>query len=854
MKKMVFTVALCLMAWCGARAEKVPESAVRLAAERFMCRQRQVEKVELEMRPVEGLYLFQDPSGGFVLMAGDDCVRPVLGYSLTGFFADTMPEHVSDWMKAYAGEIGRQMKNGASDVVKAEWEALMQEGGGMPLYSTVVSPMLTTTWKQGAPFNTMCPYDNASNQQTISGCVAIAMAQVMKYWNHPAQGEGSYSYNHSTYGSQSVNFAATSYDWINMPNSLTSVSPTVNINAVATLVYHAGVSVKMNYGTSSSGATTISSNNLNTVTGERALRTYFRYDKALHSVRKEVVSDSVWMALIDGELDESRPVIYSGHDTSGGHAFICDGRNNAGYYHFNWGWGGYCDGYYVIGALNPAPGGEGGNATSHYNLSNRIIVGIMPDTVPTGSHTITAVADNSAHGSVTGGGSYNYGDTVELTALANNGYRFARWSDGMCYNPRKIIVGGDKTYTALYDSVYGDTLRYDNGVTVTSWGYSTARPFYWGMKIEPDQLAGHAHLSAVQVYLKASVYKLMVYSGNTPSSGSLMDSLTFTTGEEGWHTVTFSNALTVNAALPMWIVLYNDSITYPGYAGVYCGHQLAAYSNTNGTSWSTSSTKRTFLIRAIFYTSQESHTVTVLADEHAGRVTGNGSYPENTYAEISASALPCHRFVQWSDGVADNPRQLLVQSDTVLTALFDSVEYHSYQEVTACDSLRWIDGVLYTESTDGVETLLTSVEGCDSLVTLSLSLGHSSADTVVLDTMGTVVWEGAQYSESGVYTQTYHSQEGCDSLRVLVLTVSEPVGVEQTVDDIRCRPYPNPTTGKLYADQRGVVEVYDCEGRKVARFGKSQPVDLGALPDGVYTLTIEIDGILYGPYRVVKMQ
>ena len=226
----------------------------------------------------------------------------------------------------------------------------------------------------------------------------------------------------------------------------------------------------MGYGPSSSGATTVSANNISTVSGERALRTYFKYDKALHSMRKAVYSDSLWMALIDAELDGGRPVIYAGRDTSGGHAFVCDGRNNAGLYHFNWGWGGYCDGYYQIGALNPAPGGTGGNATGHYNLDNKVILGIVPDTVLSGSHLISAVADNGGHGSVTGGGTYNYGDTVELTATAASGYRFVHWSDGMCYDPRIAIVGGDKTYTAVYEPLTGDTLRYDNGLYQTSWG------------------------------------------------------------------------------------------------------------------------------------------------------------------------------------------------------------------------------------------------------------------------------------------------------------------------------------------------------------------------------------------------
>ena len=439
----------------------------------------------------------------------------------------------------------------------------------------------------------MCPTDTL-NRKTISGCVAVALAQVMKYWNHPLHGEGSYSYSTANCGTMSANFAAATYDWANMPNTLTSVSPSVNINAVATLIYHAGVAAKMKYGYSSSSATTTSSNNLSTITGERALRTHFKYDKALHSVSRDAVGDSVFTALLEEELLAGRPVIFSGHDVSGGHAFVCDGGNNAGLYHFNWGWGGYCDGFYQIGALNPAPGGEGGNVTSHYNLENKMIIGIQPDTVAAGNYTLTALPN------VSGGGSYAYGDTVTLTAMSSDGLRFARWDDGMCYNPRTLIMGGDRTLTAVYDSVCGDTLQYDNGVYVTSWGYSTPRSYYWGVKFPPALLTGHAQLDAVQVYLKVGTYRLMIFNNTTPSEVTMVDSMSYVSTEKGWHTLTLRNPLPVNVTRPLWIVFYNDDVDHPACAGVYCGHQHASYASSNLNDMPTTTNNRTFLIRGIF--------------------------------------------------------------------------------------------------------------------------------------------------------------------------------------------------------------------------------------------------------------
>ncbi len=856
MKKFVLFLVAGLMLTGGLRAEKVTPETAAAVAQNFMERQGVKAQLHLVDYGWSEMYLFSADDGGFVLVAGDDCVRPILGYSLVDRFADTLPEHVASWMQGYAEEIALLRSRGerASTLVLAEWDALLKSDGQGPLYTVVVAPLLTTTWKQGSPYNTMCPTDS-QNRKTISGCVAIALAQVMKYWNHPAQGVGSYSYSTASCGTMSANFGATTYDWAHMSNNLTSVSPTVNINAVAQLIYHVGVSVKMDYGYSSSSATTTSSNNLNSITGERALRTYFKYDKALHSVRRDVVGDSVWTALLEEELVSGRPVIFSGHDTTGGHAFICDGGNNAGMYHINWGWGGYCDGYYQTGALNPAPGGEGGNATSHYNMDNRMIIGIRPDTVTAGTYTLTAMPDIPLHGSVTGGGSHAYGDTVELTALAATGYRFARWSDGMCYNSRNLIMSGDRTITAIYDSVCGDTLGYDNGFYVTSWGYSTARPFYWGMKLEPALLAGHTQLTAVQAYLKEGTYTLFVYHGSTPSSATLVDSKAYVAVEEGWHTLALDSALSVNASLPLWIVFYNDDITYPACAGTYCGHSLAAYTNTNGTSWSPSSTKRTFLIRGIFHTPEVTHQLSVqLADSAAGSVSGEGVYPEGSVVEIAALATPCHVFSHWNDGVTENPRLVTVNRDTVFTAYFDAVVYRSHQQVVACDSFLWVNGVTYTESVDSVETSLLSIQGCDSVVMLTLVLGYYSSDTVAIDTTEAVEWEGFTYADSGIYNQTYQTVEGCDSVKVLLLTIQgePPVGIGNlNVGDMAV--FPNPTSGVVHIQAEGVMEVdvYDVDGRLVVSFAAGQAVDLGSLPSGTYLLRVKHSQGA-GIYRVVK--
>lgn len=490
-----------------------------------------------------------------------------------------------------------------------------------------------------------------------------------------------------------------------MPNTLTDASPTENINAVATLLYHVGVSVRMGYGHSESGAYTASFlDDLNSITGERALRTYFKYDKALRSVSHDMVGDSVWKMLIDSELVALRPVIFSGYDTIGGHAFVCDGRDNAGYYHFNWGWGGYCDGYYRIGALNPAP--EGGTATYHLNLDNKMIIGVQPDTVLSGNYTITALPDDTLHGSVTGGGIYAYGDTVELTANANVRCRFTYWSDGICYNPRSLIMGGDRTVYAVYDSVYGDTLGYDNGYCASLLGYSTAAPFYWGIKLVPELLGEHTHLDAVQAFLREGTYKVFIYNGAVPADSSMLDTLVYMSMEEGWKTLPFDSALAIDNTLPVWIILYNDDVSYPGCADIYCGHSMASHYNFDAQDWSPGTVYGTFLIRGIFSTMAPPPPVEQVLVE----ACGSFYWEDSTYTESGTY----ERLIQDSTGV-DSLRVL------VLTI---HPEFHTFDTVAAVDSFLWVNNQIYTES--GVYNFDTvTVYGCDSLLTLVLTITPS---------------------------------------------------------------------------------------------------------------------------------
>lgn len=324
-------------------------------------------------------YVFNVGDKGFVIVSGDDVAKPVLGYSDEESYDPNKlsPEFTYFLDDCLAKEIEQAISQGIpqSEETKAQWEAYLNgDVSTLRASTSTVSPLIATRWNQDSPYNNLCPavsgVPSSYNGHVPTGCVATAMAQIMKYWNYPTTGSGSYSYT-SSYGSLSANFGATNYDWGNMTNLYSSSSSAQENSAVATLMYHSGVSVKMNYGPSESSA----------VAGDvvAALVNYFNYDSGLNYLERNYYSYTDWVNYIKTELDANRPVFYAGQETSGdGHAFICDGYDSNGLFHFNWGWAGMSDGYFELSALNPSSLGIGGG-TGGFNVDQAIIVGIRPN-------------------------------------------------------------------------------------------------------------------------------------------------------------------------------------------------------------------------------------------------------------------------------------------------------------------------------------------------------------------------------------------------------------------------------------------------------------------------------------------
>ena len=293
-------------------------------------------------------YIFNFAAGGFVMVAADDAALPILGFSdEQNFDPNHVPELAHAFFDSYKKEIANIVASHLPNAdTETEWEKIRKEA--FEKSTNAVTPLLGTgtnaiIWDQGSPFSNLCP------SGTPTGCVATSMAQIMRKWNYPTTGTGSHSYTSSGYGVQSANFGATTYNWAQMPVNY-STSTAAQKLAVATLMYHCGVSVDMDYQPAGSGAVSYNV--------PPAFINYFNYQPSAEvKNRASFPSDALWMALIKADLDAGRPLCLTGDDngTAGsGHQWVCDGYNASSLFHMNWGWSGSSNAYFALTSLNPS--------------------------------------------------------------------------------------------------------------------------------------------------------------------------------------------------------------------------------------------------------------------------------------------------------------------------------------------------------------------------------------------------------------------------------------------------------------------------------------------------------------------
>ena len=352
MKKLLLTLAVVLLGNTMLQARPVSEQTARNMAQSFVATHFEFTRQSTDLTLVKtGLsergeacyYVFNVGETGFVIMAGDDCVRPVIGYSDKGVFdPDDMAPALADFLEVKCRYVSDMAQKGTQTVaVAADWAMMEKTGRLVSRHGGREDEFLVATqWNQNYPYNYFCPEgEGGPGGHCYAGCVATAAAQLMKYWDHPLHGQGSYTYtpeDHPEYGPLTVNFGEATYDWDNMPVSISSNSPMEQIEAVAQLIYHVGVSVDMNYRPTSSGA----------VTGRLCDRmpAYFFYTDRMDNLYRENYTHEDYMQLIIDAIDMDWPMVHRG----GGHAYVLDGYNDNDMVHFNWGWSGSSDGWFNI--------------------------------------------------------------------------------------------------------------------------------------------------------------------------------------------------------------------------------------------------------------------------------------------------------------------------------------------------------------------------------------------------------------------------------------------------------------------------------------------------------------------------
>ncbi len=383
-------------------------------------------------------YILEFYPSGWVIVSGDNSCYPIIGYSYQGTLnSSNRSPAFEEWMRIRADEVHHIIANRLvpTTATRKLWEILTLDPHVYqirysldPTLPETVGPLLATEWDQGQYYNEYCPAaSDGPGGHVWAGCVATAMAQVMKYWNYPSTGVGSHGYTENDYGWQYANFGATTYNWTSMPVPKATSSNT----SLAVLLYHCGVSLDMDYGVPPDGS------GASTANVPTALKTYFRYSRAAVYLSRSAFPDQdSWEAVIRRNIDGGRPIQYRGSGDDGGHSFVLDGYQYTNYFHFNWGWSGTNNGYFYLSNLNP-----GSYDYTEYQAANFNIL-------PANQMPEPSVHDVSVDSSIT------LGDYIELYVASDN---LGEDSDdgGITISFPDFTGGSDDQYVSLYSASSG---------------------------------------------------------------------------------------------------------------------------------------------------------------------------------------------------------------------------------------------------------------------------------------------------------------------------------------------------------------------------------------------------------------
>jgi hypothetical protein len=810
-------------------------------------------------RPSDGkpvYYVFNINNEGFVIISGDDLVQPVLGYSTEGTFnPQNINQAVSKWLNGYEKQIVYVKENvhQTTDEITRDWNNYLNGVApqGADRGTNAVNPLCATKWNQSPYENGQCPFDNQYNERTVTGCVATAMAQIMKFWNYPTQGTGFHSYNEQSYGTQSANFASTTYNWAQMPNILNSAN-----GSVATIMYHCGVSVDMDYGvgaTGGSAAYVVSSLSPVQACSEYSYKTYFGYDPAtVQGVARSNYSETNWINLMKNELDNSRPLQYAGMGSGGGHTWVCDGYDNNNFFHMNWGWAGNSDGYFSLNSLDPTSLGAGGG-TGGFNNTQQAVIGIKPLTGGGGggggggtvnqdgialyaqttvsanpvqantSFTVTATIANNGTTNFTGdfaAAIFNsngvFVDFIQeftnQTAQAGYYYTVPFTIANLDVVPGTYVVGifyknGSNNYSLVNQATF------TNPVSITVTGPTNAIQMYSNSTVAPG---------TPQVNQAFNVSTQIANTGGTNFSGWLSADLFDMNGD--WVT-TIEEKSGVNMQAGYY---YNLQFATTGLNVDPGTYYIAYFSSTNGSNWT------------LVYGGQN------MPNPIEVTIVGQSLSPdqyENNNTSPSAAVLN----VNFSGNVAS------VNTTGSNTHLGNDYDYYKINlpsgtnyAITARvhDSYNSGNGNNYTND---VQFTYVANGGAASSTYDDVMPG-----SIVVQNGGTVVFFVSDYF-SGT-TGTY--------LLDLQITRGQSVGVKET-EVKQVNVFPNPADNFVWIDAAEIegnytLEVFNQVGQKVLENkgetnGNLIQTDVTSLPSGIYNLQLTAGGNI-AKGKIVKAQ
>ncbi len=783
-----------------------------------------ISSVNLVMfKGVDSYYVFNmKKQKGFILIAANDASIPVLAYSFHGSYSNTnQPENFAKTIEQYNLQLEYLKKNQikATLDITRQWKKYLKADNTKGGSIQSIAPLLTTVWAQGCFYNDSTPVDASGPcGHPVTGCVATAMAQVMNYYEFPYSGSGSHSYN-SNYGMIGANFDSTIYNWSVMPDTLNSQSSSASVAQVAQLMSHCGIAVEMMYSAGGSGAFSQDATN--------AFAHYFNYDNGLQLLHRANFSDTVWEKMVRAELDSLRPLYYDGSG-SGGHAFVCDGYQSSNYFHFNWGWSGSHNGYYLLSALNP-----GGMNFSNYCGA---VFGMKPG-VPQSCNgitdTLTAKAGNISDGSY--GQDYQNNTTCSwlISPAGAVSVSLEFFTFDLQSNDSLFVYDGSNTSATLLGAFSGNSLP-------ASLASSAGQMFVQFVTDNQNTASGW------------SAYYRSEYCDGLVVLNNLTGSLTDGSGLENYNDYTncywlISNNMNQNIHLDFtsfdtelnfdYVDVYDGSSTTANQLGSFSGNQLPqSLTSTGG-------------MMLIHFHSDGGVTDQGWAANYYSCIKPDAPYVSDSVEFCSGDSvlliIPAYAdsFLWQKNGLAQ-PNITSKQWAVKQSGTYSFIYYSNQCPNEVSDSV-WVFENFLPNINLGNDTVL-----CDNLsLLLDGGSGYSSYLWSTGDTTQSIIVSSSTGNSQNI-SLIVSNNKSCSNSDIIHVQFVDCTGIEENSISV-FKLFPNPAEEHIQLEFASVVDhivirIIDLQGQiimvKEASYVESLRINTSELASGMYYLEVENSG------------